>query len=71
MSDRMNAVLLLEHLGVLQKVRWVSKEGRRVQVTQRRGDVLTVRVELPFCKTWIFDRPWTLLEFLEAHKLVR
>lgn len=64
----MNAVDFFDSLGVLKEVTWVSQDKCRVRIRGRRGPRLHVYVELPFCKTWILDRPWSIEEFIAVHR---
>jgi hypothetical protein len=63
----MNAVDFFDQLGVLHRVTWVAPDKSRVRIRGRKGLQLQVFVELPFCKTWILDRPWTVEDFLNEH----
>lgn len=63
----MNAVEFFNQLGVLKDVRWKHKEKAQytARVERFTGQMIQVSVRLPYCGTWVPEKPKTVEAFLE------
>lgn len=66
----MNAVEFFSHLGVLKEVRWKHKEDAKytARVDRLVGQLIHVSVRLPYCGTWVREKPKKVEDFLTSFR---